>query len=109
MGDRKGHARNTNTMTVELIDTPTGRNIEVRVTGTAGHVHSASVHDRADHRVVIAILEESPGAPDRETVIEFPITISEGGERHSLTALVVVGTSIMAQDRKKIRSGRTEG
>lgn len=94
-------------MRVAITRTETGKPIEITVSRPAGYVLHKTDWDAEEHRFVIASYVKSPGSPAGEDKLEFPFEPTNTGEKHSVTALVVVGAGIAARDRKRVRTGQT--
>lgn len=82
--------------------------LKVRITGTAGYTFLGQDEDSVFHRFVIAFFQETPGSPDKTVDLEFSIMESGMGELHTISAIAVAGTEVIAADRKRIRSGVSE-
>lgn len=96
-------------MKVSFTRSKPGEDIAVSFEQPADLVLRSITFDHHGSRVVLAIFERSPGASATVHERSFPITVTEAGEWHSITAVAIVGTRIAGQDRKRIRSGQLQG
>lgn len=98
--------RNKTTMRVELKQPDHGEELTILITDTAGYELIGYNHDRTDHRCVIAFFQKDPGAKTEQYEHRFPVKENGEGELHTVTAIAVSGTTVLATDRKRIRSGQ---
>lgn len=92
-------------MRVELKEPVLDKELTMVVTGTAGHELIGQDHDKINHRCVIAFFKRNSEALTESYELKFPIQENGKGELHTVTAIAVSGTTVLATDRKRIRSG----
>lgn len=93
-------------MKVDLKQPGQDEELTMVITETEGYEYAEQGHDTELHRCVIAFFKEKPGAPSLERKLTFRIRENGQGESHTVTAIAVSGTTVMATDRKRIRSGQ---
>ena len=92
-------------MSVELKQPARGEDLTMLVTGMAGHELIGQDYDKIDHRCVIAFFKRNPEVLTENYELRFPIQENGDGALHTVTAIAVLNTTVLATDRKRIRSG----
>ncbi|MEO7080644.1 MAG: hypothetical protein ABIY71_03915 [Flavobacteriales bacterium] len=92
-------------MRVELKEPVLDKELTMVVTETAGHELIGQDHDKIDHRCVIAFFKRNPEVLTEKYELQFPIQENGQGALHTVTAIAVLDTTVLATDRKRIRSG----
>lgn len=93
---------------VTINDPSRERKVKIHIDQPAGYKFLNQEHDTHGHRFVLAFFEVSPGAEEQKHDLTYDIEINEEGAVHSVSAMVICDGKVLAQDRKRIRSGMKE-
>lgn len=75
------------------------------ITETDGYEFVEQDHDKEESRFVIAFFKKNPDAKPGDIERKFPIMETGEGVEQTVSAIAVTGNTVIASDRKRIRSG----
>lgn len=96
----------TMTFKAEIVQPEKGKAVRVKITREAGYRKVGQEMDKTNGRYLLAFYE--PDETSEEGTEELDFQTAEPGtsnDPHWVIALVIVGTQVVAQDRKRIVDG----
>lgn len=93
---------------VTIKEPSAGNKISIEINIPKGYALWGQDHDRIGNRFVLAFCALAPGKEASTMQLEYEITPTGTGEEHSLTAVVILDTNVVAQDRKHTRTGQVK-